>query len=211
MAVWGIVVAAGSGSRYGGTKQYEVIAGKTVLQWSLELLDGATDGTVVVLPEADVATWQGRWTAVAGGATRSASVRAGLDAVPADAEVVLVHDAARPLASAELAKSVIAAIENGADAAIPAVPVADTIKRVDLATMQVRETVDRSELYAAQTPQGFRAETLRRAHAAEPNATDDAAVVEHIGGTVVIVPGETKNMKITVADDLAIAEVWISQ
>ena len=180
------------------------------MQWSLEALAAVTDGIVIVLPAGDVATWTGgEHQAVAGGATRSASVRAGLASIPNDAEIVLVHDAARPFASAALGKAVIKAIEDGADAAIPGIPVSDTIKRVDTTTLRVKETVDRANLYAVQTPQGFRASTLRKAHAEEADASDDAAVVERIGGMVVIVPGESKNMKITVADDLAIAHVLI--
>jgi 2-C-methyl-D-erythritol 4-phosphate cytidylyltransferase len=207
--IWGILVAAGSGTRFGGAKQYEVIGGKTVLQWSLDLLESVCDGVVVVLPEADAADWSGPQVAVGGGSTRSASVRAGLTRVPDDVDVVLVHDAARPFATPDLGRLVIKAIEAGADAAIPGVPVSDTIKRVDTATMQVQGTVDRSDLYAVQTPQAFRSASLRGAHEQEPNATDDAAVVESAGGKVVIVPGEATNMKITVAHDLAVAHVLI--
>lgn len=211
MSVWGILVGAGSGTRFGGAKQWEVIGGKPVLQWSLDALAAVTDDVVVVLPEADVDGWAGECQAIAGGATRSESVRAGLAVVPEDAEIVLVHDAARPFASVELGRAVIEAVRNGADGAIPAIPVSDTIKRVDRATMQIHGTVDRGDLFAAQTPQGFRAAKLREAHEMIPEATDDALVVEYIGGTVVAVPGESKNMKITVADDLAIAQVLIRQ
>jgi 2-C-methyl-D-erythritol 4-phosphate cytidylyltransferase len=209
VSTWGILVAAGSGSRFGGTKQYEVIGGKTVLQWSLETLETVVDGVVVVLPADDVDSWPGSGSAVAGGVSRSESVRNGLALVPQDAHIVLVHDAARPFARPHLARAAIEAVQNGADAAIPGVPVSDTIKRVDHETHEVRETVDRSDLYAVQTPQAFRAASLRAAHDQKSDATDDAAVVESIGGRVVIVPGEATNMKITVADDLAIAQVLI--
>jgi 2-C-methyl-D-erythritol 4-phosphate cytidylyltransferase len=211
--VWGILVAGGSGARFGKAKQFEHLAGKTVLQWSLEHLEAAVDGVVVVLPASKVDEWSGRHVAVAGGDTRSASVRAGLAHVPLDAKVVLIHDAARPFATSALAKLAIGAIVDGVDAAIPGRPVSDTIKRVDVRgqALHVRETVDRSDLYAVQTPQAFRAEVLRRAHAGEPNASDDAALVESMGGNVVIIPGESRNMKITVADDLAVAQVLIAQ
>lgn len=216
MSVWGILVAAGSGTRFGKAKQFEIIAGKRVMVWSFEHLRAATDGVVVVLPASEADGWfinDPTVSVVAGGATRSESVRAGLAAVPQEATIVLVHDAARPLATPALANSTIQAIRNGAHAAIPGVPISDTIKRVDTSTEPptVLETVKRDDLCAVQTPQAFDAAFLRRAHATEADATDDAALVERIGGRVVIVPGESRNMKITVADDLAVAEVLITQ
>jgi 2-C-methyl-D-erythritol 4-phosphate cytidylyltransferase len=141
--------------------------------------------------------------AVPGGGRRSDSVRIGLDAVDADAEIVVVHDAARPLASPRLYGAVIAAVRGGAAAAVPAVPVVDTVKRVE--GTRVLETVARDDLVAIQTPQAFRADALRRAHADRADATDDAALVEATGGTVVVVPGEATNLKITTPEDLVIA------
>jgi 2-C-methyl-D-erythritol 4-phosphate cytidylyltransferase len=138
---------------------------------------------------------------VVGGATRSESVRSGLAAVPPDADVILVHDAARPSASPLLFAAVIDAVRAGADAAIPGVAVADTIKRV--AGDVVVETLERDELVAVQTPQGFAGPVLRAAHAAGGEGTDDAALVELAGGKVVVVPGEIENRKITVTRDLA--------
>jgi len=138
---------------------------------------------------------------VAGGTTRSESVRAGLAAVPAEATIVCVHDAARPFASRLLFDAVIAAVAAGADAAIPGVPVTDTIKRIDDGNVVV-ETPPRSSLVAVQTPQAFRAAVLRAAHATGCDATDDAALVELGGGRVVVVPGELTNRKITHPDDL---------
>jgi 2-C-methyl-D-erythritol 4-phosphate cytidylyltransferase len=209
MSVWTIVVAAGSGSRFGGEvpKQYAPLGDRRVLDWSLAGARSASDGVVLVVapdrandaePLADAV--------VAGGATRSASVRAGLDAVRTrdqGVEVVVVHDAARPLASRALYDAVIAAVRAGADAALPGLPVVDTIKRVagDLVTA----TVDRTDLVAVQTPQAFRAGALDDAHAGGGEATDDAALVEAAGGKVVVVPGEEANRKITVASDLVIA------
>jgi 2-C-methyl-D-erythritol 4-phosphate cytidylyltransferase len=127
-------------------------------------------------------------------------VRAGLAAVPADATIVCVHDAARPLASVELYRRAIAAVHDGADAAIPGIPVTDTIKVV--ADGVVVSTPDRSALVAVQTPQAFRAGVLRAAHEAGGDATDDAALVEGLGGVVAVVAGETTNRKITVPEDL---------
>lgn len=139
---------------------------------------------------------------VAGGRTRSGSVRAGLGVVPADAAVIVVHDAARPLADAGLFARVIAAVDAGADAAVPGVAVVDTLAMADGGVPPVR----RDELVAVQTPQAFAAPVLRRVHAAgDVEATDDATLVARSGGTVVIVPGERSNLKITEPDDLVVA------
>jgi 2-C-methyl-D-erythritol 4-phosphate cytidylyltransferase len=141
--------------------------------------------------------------AVVGGATRSASVRAGLAAVAPSATIVVVHDAARPLASPALFEAVIGAVRRGADAAVPAVPVPDTVKRVD--GDEVVETVARDELVVVQTPQAFRADALRAAHTGGADATDDAALIEAADGRVVIVPGERANLKVTTPADLVMA------
>lgn len=146
--------------------------------------------------------------AVAGGATRSDSVRAGLAKVPAEAAIVVVHDAARPLAAGSLFAAVIDAVRAGADGAVPGLPVPDTLKRVD--RDRVVATVDRDGLVAVQTPQAFRAAVLRAAHSAGGDATDDAALVEAAGGTVVVVPGDPANVKVTTPEDLAWAASFIS-
>jgi 2-C-methyl-D-erythritol 4-phosphate cytidylyltransferase len=203
--VWTIVVGGGSAQRFGRPKQYETLDHRRVIDLSREVAAECTDGVVLVVPAADAAREGG----VAGGATRSESVRAGLAAVPASAEVICVHDAARPLASADIYRRVIDAVLDGADAAIPAVAVTDTIKvldwSVDPATDGwgcVIDTPDRARLVAVQTPQAFRAERLRSAHRSGSDATDDAALVEAAGGTVVVVRGDTLNCKITEPDDL---------
>jgi 2-C-methyl-D-erythritol 4-phosphate cytidylyltransferase len=165
-----------------------------------------SDGVVVVVPEDHV----GIDGDVAGGPTRSASVRCGLAKVPATAEVICVHDAARPLASAALYARVIEAVRHGADGAVPGVAVSDTVKQID-ADGQVVATFDRSSLVAVQTPQAFRASALREAHRAGSDATDDAALVEAAGGVVVVVPGEVDNRKLTESDDLAWAERRLSE
>lgn len=197
MQVWAIVVAAGRGERFGRPKQYEVLAGKRVLDWSVEAARAACDGVVVVVPPGE----EDGVGCVAGGDTRSQSVRSGLAAVPADADVIVVHDAARPAAGVGLFRAVIAAVEAGADGAVPGVAVNDTIKRVDDGS-RVIETLDRATLVAVQTPQAFRAGILRRAHAGAEEATDDAGLVERVGGRVVVVPGHTGNRKLTEPDDL---------
>src|SRR6187401_3478077 len=158
--VWTIVVAGGTGQRFGAAKQYEPLdEGRRVIDVSRQVAERASDGVVVVVPAADAAREHG----VAGGATRSESVRAGLAAVPAEASVICVHDAARPFASASLFAAVIDAVRAGADGAIPGLAVTDTIKRVD-ADGRVVETLTRDELVAVQTPQAFRASALRAAH-----------------------------------------------
>jgi 2-C-methyl-D-erythritol 4-phosphate cytidylyltransferase len=202
---WAIVVAAGGGSRFGGAKQFARIGNRSLLDLSVEVACRACDGVVVVLPNgSDWAAPEGVLLAV-GGATRSDSVRAGLARVPADSDVVLVHDAARPLASNALFARVIAAVRAGADGAVPGVGVTDTVKRVR--DDRVVETVSRENLVAVQTPQGFARAALVAAHAGDGVDTDDAALVEAAGGTVVIVEGETRNIKVTVADDLEVVAV----
>jgi 2-C-methyl-D-erythritol 4-phosphate cytidylyltransferase len=201
--VWGIVVAAGRGDRFGQPKQFCGLAGTRVVDRSLTALTAVCEAVVVVLP-ADV-SWDGQpvAAAVAGGETRSDSVRAGLRAIPEDAHVVVVHDAARPLATRTLFHAVITAVQAGADAAVPGVPVTDTLKRIE--GERVVDTLDRKQLVAVQTPQAFRASALRAAHASGDDATDDAALVEAAGGTVVVVAGEPRNLKITTPDDLLVA------
>lgn len=195
--VWTVVVAGGSGARFGGPKQFAVVGSKRVLDWSVEAARSSSEGVVVVLP-ADRAAAEG---GVAGGATRSESVRCGLRHVPAGAEVICVHDAARPFASIHLFGAVIDAVRAGADAAVPALPVADTIKQVG-SDGRVIGTPDRASLVAVQTPQAFRADVLRRAHEGSPEGTDDAALVEAAGGSVTTVPGERINRKVTEPEDL---------
>jgi 2-C-methyl-D-erythritol 4-phosphate cytidylyltransferase len=206
---WAIVVAAGSGVRFGQPKQYVELAGRPVMEWAIDGARGHCEGVVVVVREDDVETLTiaGADAIVPGGETRSASVRAGLAAVPARADVIAVHDAVRPLASADLWARVLQAVATGADAAVPTVAVTETIKRVDDDT--VIETLDRHPLVVVQTPQAFRAGALRAAHAAAGDATDDAALVEAAGGRVVTVPGDRRNLKITDPADLDVAGLWL--
>lgn len=157
----------------------------------------------------DVARDHPEVTVVAGGAERSDSVRAGLAACP-EAELVLVHDAARCLTPPALFASVVAALRAGAVAVVPGLPVADTLKRVDDAG-RVLDTPDRSVLRAVQTPQGFSAEVLRRAHASGGDATDDAGLVEALGEPVIVVPGDPLALKITTRFDLAVAEHLVAE
>lgn len=218
--VWTVVVAGGSGRRFGAMKQYESLGDRRVVDHAVDTARLVGDGVVLVLPESDVAdemTWNASpgVVVVAGGPTRTASVRNGLAAVPADAGIVLVHDGARPFASANLYRLVIDAVRGGADGAVPGLPVTDTVKVIEVVESasiglsgsvvpHIVDTPDRATLLAAQTPQGFAADVLRRAYLSEVDASDDSALVESIGGTVIAVPGEIDNRKITHPEDL----VW---
>ncbi|HET7652938.1 MAG TPA: 2-C-methyl-D-erythritol 4-phosphate cytidylyltransferase [Acidimicrobiales bacterium] len=208
--VWTVVVAGGSGARFGAAKQFEQLGDRRVVDWALEAAQTASTGVVLVVPPDRVVTGEPLAdVVVAGGATRSASVRAGLAAVPPEADVVLVHDAARPLAPVALFEAVVAAVaDDGADAAVPGVAVSDTIKRVAPGGAVV-ETVDRTSLVAVQTPQAFRAAALRAAHEREPEATDDAALIEAAGGRVVVVDGDARAMKVTTREDLKFARALV--
>jgi 2-C-methyl-D-erythritol 4-phosphate cytidylyltransferase len=212
--VWSIVVAGGSGRRFGQLKQYALLGGRPVLQWAVAACRTCSAGVVLVLPDGDGDHDQhGADAVVTGGPTRAESVRCGLAAVPADATVIVVHDAARPLASPALFAAVVAAVTGGgADGAVPGVPPSDTIKAVD-ESGRVTDTFDRARLVAVQTPQAFRAALLRHAHAAVSTggATDDAMLVEALGGTVLVVPGEPANLKITDPGDLGTAERLLGQ
>jgi 2-C-methyl-D-erythritol 4-phosphate cytidylyltransferase len=212
--VWSIVVAGGSGRRFGQLKQYALLGGRPVLQWAVAACRTCSAGVVLVLPDGDGDHDQhGADAVVTGGPTRAESVRCGLAAVPADATVIVVHDAARPLASPALFAAVVAAVTGGgADGAVPGVPPSDTIKAVD-ESGRVTDTFDRARLVAVQTPQAFRAALLRHAHAAASTggATDDAMLVEALGGTVLVVPGEPANLKITDPADLGTAERLLAQ
>jgi 2-C-methyl-D-erythritol 4-phosphate cytidylyltransferase len=190
-----------------------------MVEWSIEAFRRAEsiDGIVVAAPPGS-AEHEHEFTGedlfvVAGGEMRAESVRNGLDQV--GTELVAIHDAARPLLTAELVEEVIAALvaDPGADGAIAAAPVSDTIKRG--AAGAIGETVDRAELWAAQTPQVFRVEALRRALAADPEAaaaaTDEAMLVEAAGGRVLIHPSPTANIKVTTPLDLRVAELLLAE
>jgi 2-C-methyl-D-erythritol 4-phosphate cytidylyltransferase len=180
-----------------------------MIDHSVAVARASSDGVVVVVSASDVDAEARRFDlVVAGGATRSDSVRAGLAAVPPDADIICVHDAARPCASTALFGSVIAAVRAGAEGAIPGLAVTDTIKVVG-ADGAVQHTPERSSLVAVQTPQAFRASALRAAHAGRPEGTDDAALVEAAGGRVVVVAGEPDNRKVTHPDDLDWARVKV--
>jgi 2-C-methyl-D-erythritol 4-phosphate cytidylyltransferase len=220
MSTWAILAAAGSGERLGADrpKAFVALGELPLLATPLERLDESEwiDAIVVAAPPG----WEepsillaeeigaGKVSAVVtGGATRAESVRLALDEVPADAVAVLVHDAARPLVPDELVGRVLAPLGEGWDGVVPALPVADTVKRVD--GDRVLETLHRDDLVAVQTPQAFLADTLRRAVAGGDDATDCAGLVEAAGGRVRWVDGDPKLLKVTTTADLEQAAAWL--
>ena len=207
------IVAAGRGVRFGRPKQLVEVAGRPLVAWSMSLfgempeLDDlivATEPEHVATMEALAATYAPRMRAIVvlGGATRRESVRNAIAAVPAECDALLVHDGARPLVLADDVRAGMAATRPGTGALL-AVPVVDTIKVVERDGARVRATLDRSELWAAQTPQFGTLDDLRRAHAAagDAEATDDAMLLEHIGCDVVVVRTSSENFKVTVRGD----------
>jgi len=207
-----LVPAAGQGTRLGEgvPKAFVTLRGRTLLQWAVDgLIDsGAVDRVVVIVPPDRVDGIRGEMPdgvdVVGGGAERTDSVRAGI-AAAGDADLLLVHDAARALTPPALVARVVAELRAGRDAVVPALPVADTIKSVDLLGV-VTGTPERSELRAVQTPQGFGADLLRRAYdATDIAATDDAGLVERIGARVRTIAGDPLAFKITTPIDLALA------
>jgi 2-C-methyl-D-erythritol 4-phosphate cytidylyltransferase len=207
VATWAIVVAGGSGDRFGAPKQFARLSGSTVIDRAVAAARSACDAVVVVVPTDREWTAPPGVTTAPGGDTRSASVRSGLAAVPDEVEVVVVHDAARPLATRALFAAVIEAVHAGADGAVPALPVVDTLKRI--VDRRILATVPRDDLVIVQTPQAFRAAALRAAHHDGETDTDDAALVERHGGTVVTVPGDVRNLKLTVTADLELAQALL--
>jgi 2-C-methyl-D-erythritol 4-phosphate cytidylyltransferase len=212
MRIAAILVAAGAGQRLGAEvpKAFCTVRGRTLLSYAhARFAAHPVVGPVIVVAPSDRIEDAKALTGpavVAGGATRQASVAAGLAVVPPDVDAVLVHDVARAFVPADVIDRVVAALRDGADAVIPTRPVTDTIKRVD-ADGRVIETVARSSLVAVQTPQGFRRDVLVAAHAAGAgDVTDDAGLVEALGGTVVAVDGADEAFKITRPWDLLLAE-----
>ena len=209
MTVVGIVPAGGSGERLGADrpKAFVVCAGRPLVEWSLDVLRSVCDRVVIAAPHG----YHDAPDHVLGGESRSASVRNALDAAP-EATVAVVHDAARPLVTAELVRACVACVGEGWDGAIAAAPVTDTVKEAG-ADMRVERTLDRSRLWAIQTPQAFGADLLRRALDAPADAlaaaTDDAMLVEAAGGSVRIVEAPPENLKVTGPLDLERAEALL--
>jgi 2-C-methyl-D-erythritol 4-phosphate cytidylyltransferase len=210
-AVWAIVLAGGGGNRFGGLKQFAELGGQTLLERVIQIAEKVGDGVVVVLPQAQIEALaqDGRYARpglviAAGGLVRAESVRSGLAAVPPEAEIVVITDAAHPLASVALYEQVVAAIEAGADGALPGLPLADAIKQL-APDGTVGTTTPAGGHVSAQMPMAFRVVALREAHARIGDAVEDSAMVTADGGRVVIVPGEATNVHVTTPAELAIA------
>jgi 2-C-methyl-D-erythritol 4-phosphate cytidylyltransferase len=216
----GIVAAAGSGLRLGADlpKALVLLAGRPLVAWSVDALRaGGVAEIVVTVPAAQRAAFAAALPAdvrlVDGGATRTASVRAGLAAASADSDVVLVHDAARPLTPPDVVRRVLDQLAAGHPAVVPVLPVVDTTVVVDDAGV-ITDAVPRAPLRRVQTPQGFDRATLAAAYAALPadaELTDDAAVVRAAGIPVTTVDGDERAGKVTVAHDLALAELQVGR
>lgn len=213
-----VIPAGGAGRRMGGVrKQYLELGGEPILLHAVRaFLDHPAVGWVIVaLPAEDIGSRPGflpeRVTVVAGGAERGDSVRLALDAVPEAADVVLIHDAARPLVSRDVIDRTIAAAADGVGA-IAAIPLSDTLKRVGEG-VAIEATVERAGLWRAQTPQAFPrgmiVDAYARAAAEGVTATDDAALVERFGGRVIVVEGSGRNLKVTTPEDLRLAELLL--
>jgi 2-C-methyl-D-erythritol 4-phosphate cytidylyltransferase len=209
-----LLVAAGRGERLGasGPKAFVMLGGRPMLEWSLDALRAAPSVERVVVAVPPGLSWVGGGEVVEGGEARSQSVRNAL-AAAGDADVVVVHDAARPLVSAELVERCVAELDGGVDAVIAAAPVTDTVKEASDGT--VLRTLDRTRLWAVQTPQVFRAAALRAA-LAQPDevlaaATDDAGLIEARGGVVRVVESSPRNLKVTTPTDLALAELLLGR
>ncbi len=220
MSVWAVLVAAGRGERLGGDrpKAFVRLGELPLLAEPLRRLDSSAwiDAVVVVAPPEweepaillaeEIGADKVR-AVVTGGATRAESVRAGVAEVADDAVAVLVHDAARPLVSDDVVERVLAPLSEGWDGAVPGLPLADTVKRVD--AERVVETVSREGLWAVQTPQAFPLASIRSALATGADASDCAGLVEAQGGRVKIVPGDPRLVKVTTPTDLALVESWL--
>jgi 2-C-methyl-D-erythritol 4-phosphate cytidylyltransferase len=191
------------GARFGSRKQFASLGGRRLVDHVVETARIACDGVVIVLPPDE--HWAGPPVAavVPGGATRSASVRAGMGAVPATAEIVVIHDAAHPLATKHLFDSVIAAVQNGADAAVPVLPVTDPLKRVQ--DGRVVADVPREGILLMQTPHAFRAGILRSAHRSPSEVIEDTLLVQALGAWIAVVPGDPRNLHVTTPEELELA------
>jgi len=220
MAAVALIVAAGRGERLGSGRPKALVplGGRPMLHWSVSALRAVPDVSriVVALPAGELESVPDGAVAVAGGAVRSQSVRNALQAA-GDGDPVIVHDAARPLAQPELFERALAELEaSGADAAIAAAPVSDTIKEAAADGHSVARTLDRARLWAVQTPQVFRRAALAAALLGASDellgaATDDAWLVERAGGVVRLVASDASNLKVTTATDLKVAELLLAQ
>ena len=206
--VWCVLLAAGRGERLGRPKQFALVAGARLVEHALAAARKACDGVVVVLPAPAGAHGLEHPRVVEGGARRAESVRGGLAAVPAEAGIVVVGDAAHPLASAALHRAVADAVRAGADGAVPGLPVNEVLTRVEQGA--AAGTVPRSGLVLTQTPQAFRADLLRALHVGDPEVVDDSTLVLGSGGRIAVVPGEPANLHVTTSAELDVAAALLA-
>ena len=213
---WAIVLAAGGGTRFGGPKQFADIAGRPLLEHTVRSASTVCDGVVVVLPEAHLGSWMAPAGVhvVTGGATRAQSVRAGLAAVPAWAAVIVVSDAAHPLATPALYRRVVDAVLAGANAAVPGLPLSEVVKEITITETATTGTVveagrslPRESHRIIQMPHAFAAGWLRDAHASATEAVEDSAMVAAAGARVIVVDGEPANIHVTTPEELALANL----
>jgi 2-C-methyl-D-erythritol 4-phosphate cytidylyltransferase len=206
--VWALVLGGGSGARFGGAKQFLELGGTTLLGRSVAAAATVAEGVVVVVPGGDLPdglpTVPAKVVVAAGGAHRAASVRSGLASVPDDAEVVVIADAAHPLASSALFAAVVDAVRAGAGGALPGLPLTEVIAAVDADGTRTGG-LPREGHVLVQTPHAFRADLLRAAHARGEDGVEDSSMVAALGAKVVVVPGDPVNVHVTTPQELEIA------
>jgi 2-C-methyl-D-erythritol 4-phosphate cytidylyltransferase len=205
--VWAIVLAAGTGARFGGEKQFIDVAGQRLVDLAVQTATSACDRVVLVLPGDHV--WDGPPVdvTVRGGPDRRTSVRNGLSAISHDEGIVVVHQAANPLASQQLIENLVEAVRAGAPAAVPGLRPADVVRRV--ADGVAGDLLGRDELVLVQTPAAFRIEVLRAAHAAIISAVEDTALVSAAGYEVHVVAGDPRNIHVATPEDLELVRALL--
>jgi len=208
-STWAIVLAAGDGARFGTQKQFVRAAGHRLVDLALDAAAQACGRVVIVLPPGRA--WDGRpvHAVVEGGADRPSSVRRGLEAIPDTDGIVIVHQAANPLAEVALLQSLLDAVAGGAAAAVPGLRPADLIRRT--ADGLLGEIVGRDELVLVQTPAAFRLPVLRVAHQQQIDALEDTALVSALGHDIVVVPGDPRNVHVTSMADLELVAALLAQ
>ena len=208
MSVWAIVLGGGSGARFGGAKQFAELGGQTLLARSVAAAASVAEGVVVVVPGGveppGLPRVEGKLVVAPGGAHRAASVRSGLAAVPVEAEVIVVADAAHPLASPALFAAVVAAVRAGAGGALPGLPLTEVLATVDAEGTRTGG-LPREGHVLVQMPHAFRAGLLRAAHASGEDGVEDSAMVAALGARVAVVPGDPANLHVTTPAELDLA------
>lgn len=200
---WAILLAGGTGDRFGGAKQFARLGSERLVDLALAAVVTVCDGVVLVLP--DDVSWDGApvEAIAAAGHDRTASVRAGLAHVPEDAAVVVIHQAANPLATVDTVQRLVARVRSGADAAVPGLTPPDVVRRVDHGF--VVEDVGRDDLILVQVPCAFDAAKLREAHTGDSTALEDTALIAAIGGSIAVIDGDPRNVHVTSPEDLRLA------